>query len=209
DSAAGHPGRGLGQRAFARCLGFGAGPAVRRGREDRDPGAQTDDFLRAAAAQDRLQPGGAPARSHGECRHRRPAAGQWLARSAGTAATGELSLLMRTCLKAAFPAAALYALTVSAATDASSLLDRYLSGLETLRISFTQTLADSRGREVDRATGTLIVVRPGKFRWELKPEGAEENAGQVMVADGRNVWFYDRDLEQVTVKPVDAALSAT
>jgi outer membrane lipoprotein carrier protein len=30
-----------------------------------------------------------------------------------------------------------------------------------------------------------------------------------MVADGRNLWFYDRDLQQVTVKPVDAALSAT
>jgi len=30
-----------------------------------------------------------------------------------------------------------------------------------------------------------------------------------MVSDGRNLWFYDRDLEQVTVKPVDAALSAT
>jgi outer membrane lipoprotein carrier protein len=30
-----------------------------------------------------------------------------------------------------------------------------------------------------------------------------------MVADGRNLWFLDRDLQQVTVKPVDAALSAT
>jgi chaperone LolA len=30
-----------------------------------------------------------------------------------------------------------------------------------------------------------------------------------MVSDGKNLWFYDRDLEQVTVKPVDAALSAT
>jgi outer membrane lipoprotein carrier protein len=30
-----------------------------------------------------------------------------------------------------------------------------------------------------------------------------------MVADGRNVWWLDRDLDQVTVKPVDAALSAT
>ena len=30
-----------------------------------------------------------------------------------------------------------------------------------------------------------------------------------MVRDGRNLWFYDRDLQQVTVKPVDAALSAT
>jgi len=30
-----------------------------------------------------------------------------------------------------------------------------------------------------------------------------------MVCDGSNLWFYDRDLQQVTVKPVDAALSAT
>ena len=30
-----------------------------------------------------------------------------------------------------------------------------------------------------------------------------------MVADGRNLWFLDRDLQQVTVKPADAALSAT
>ena len=30
-----------------------------------------------------------------------------------------------------------------------------------------------------------------------------------MVCDGGNLWFLDRDLEQVTVKPVDAALSAT
>jgi outer membrane lipoprotein carrier protein len=30
-----------------------------------------------------------------------------------------------------------------------------------------------------------------------------------MVCDGTNLWFYDRDLQQVTVKPVDAALTAT
>jgi outer membrane lipoprotein carrier protein len=30
-----------------------------------------------------------------------------------------------------------------------------------------------------------------------------------MVSDGRNLWFLDRDLDQVTVRPVDAALSAT
>ena len=30
-----------------------------------------------------------------------------------------------------------------------------------------------------------------------------------MVADGRTLWFLDRDLQQVTVKPADAALSAT
>lgn len=87
-------------------------------------------------------------------------------------------------------------------------LDTYLADLRTLRAGFTQTLVDARGQEADRSSGTLIVVRPGKFRWEVKPQGAEGD-GQLMVADGRNVWFWDRDLDQVTVKPADAALSAT
>jgi outer membrane lipoprotein carrier protein len=30
-----------------------------------------------------------------------------------------------------------------------------------------------------------------------------------MVADGKNLWFYDRDLEQVSVKPATSALTAT
>ena len=109
-------------------------------------------------------------------------------------------------------------------------LDKYLDNLKTLRTTFLQTLADSDGREIDRATGTLIVVRPGKFSWDIHPQAlktaspggagaaadpnantgsASKGAGQLMVSDGRNLWFFDRDLEQVTVKPIDAALSAT
>jgi outer membrane lipoprotein carrier protein len=30
-----------------------------------------------------------------------------------------------------------------------------------------------------------------------------------MIADGKNLWFYDRDLEQVSVKAATAALTAT
>jgi outer membrane lipoprotein carrier protein len=100
------------------------------------------------------------------------------------------------------------ALNLAAAADRSSQLDRYLAGLSTLRMNFTQTLKDARGREVDHASGTLLVSRPGKFRWELH-SGADKDSGQLMVADGRNVWFFDRDLQQVTVKPADTALSAT
>lgn len=96
---------------------------------------------------------------------------------------------------------------VSAADKASTPLDKYLDNLKTLRASFLQTLADSQGREIDRSSGTLVVVRPGKFSWDIHP--ANKGAGQLMVSDGRNLWFFDRDLEQVTVKPVDAALSAT
>jgi len=111
-------------------------------------------------------------------------------------------------LHAAAPAA--IATAAPAATGATPL-DKYLDNLKTLRTSFLQTLADAQGHEIDRSTGTLIVARPGKFSWDIHPQtgAANKGAGQLMVSDGRNLWFYDRDLEQVTVKPVDAALSAT
>ena len=95
-----------------------------------------------------------------------------------------------------------------ATAAADTLLDRYLRDLKTLRVEFTQTLVDGRGRKVDEARGTLVVSRPGKFRWEIAPPDAPEG-GQLLVADGRNLWFFDRDLEQVTVRPMDDALTAT
>jgi outer membrane lipoprotein carrier protein len=98
---------------------------------------------------------------------------------------------------------------IPAAFAAATPLDSFLDDMKTLRASFLQTLVDSHGREIDRSTGTLIVSRPGKFSWEVHPQGSGADAGQLMVADGRNLWFLDRDLQQVTVKPVDSALSAT
>jgi outer membrane lipoprotein carrier protein len=96
-----------------------------------------------------------------------------------------------------------------AAFAGTTPLDSYLDDMKTLRATFLQTLADAHGREIDRSTGTLIVSRPGKFSWEIHPQGSGAGSGQLMVADGRNLWFLDRDLQQVTVKPADAALSAT
>jgi outer membrane lipoprotein carrier protein len=123
------------------------------------------------------------------------------------------------------PPAAAAAPTAAAQPAQSSQptqLDAYLDNLKTLRASFLQTLADGQGHEIDRATGKIIVQRPGRFSWEIHPQtaaatdtaksgGAAAGAGtgQLMVCDGRNLWFFDRDLGQVTVKPVDDALSAT
>jgi outer membrane lipoprotein carrier protein len=94
------------------------------------------------------------------------------------------------------------------AADPATPLDKYFDGLTTLRATFTQIVKDAKGKDVDRTSGSLVVSRPGKFRWEVTPrEGS--SGGQLLVADGRNVWFFDKDLEQVTVKPADAALSST
>ena len=107
----------------------------------------------------------------------------------------------------------------STASQTPTPLDRYLKNLKTLNVKFLQTVADAHGAEVGRSSGTLIVERPGKFRWDIHPQStaqgvgaAQANApadGQMMVSDGRNLWYFDRDLQQVTVRPMTAALSAT
>lgn len=135
-------------------------------------------------------------------------------------------------LKCVLGIAALLAAGAALAGGTATPLDAYLDNLKTLRAQFVQTVTDAHGRSVDRSTGTLIVVRPGKLRWEIQPETAADPkgarpagdqpsgpatdansngapGGQLLVADGRNLWFLDRDLQQVTVKPADAALSAT
>jgi outer membrane lipoprotein carrier protein len=104
------------------------------------------------------------------------------------------------------------ALTQVVMAQAQTPLDAYLDRLKTLRAEFSQTVTDSKGRQVQNASGKLVIVRPGRFRWELTPRSSSEGAGaspQLMVADGKNLWFYDRDLEQVSVKPATSALTAT
>jgi len=96
----------------------------------------------------------------------------------------------------------------AAAADASraTALDRFLDGLTTWKAEFTQVVVDGRGRKIGDGRGRLLISRPGRFRWELAPDSAPQT-GQLLVADGRNLWFFDRDLEQVTVKPMTEALS--
>ena len=101
----------------------------------------------------------------------------------------------------------LVALAGTTLAQAQTPLDSYLEHLKTLRAEFSQAVTDGRGQQVQKADGQLIIVRPGRFRWELTPSGSA--SPQVMVADGKNLWFYDRDLEQVSVKSAAAALTAT
>jgi len=95
---------------------------------------------------------------------------------------------------------------VQAASPVTAL-DTYLADVKTLRTEFRQVVTDADGRVVQQAKGLLVIKRPGRFRWELTPDGS--TSPQLMVADGRNLWFYDRDLEQVSVKSAASALTAT
>jgi outer membrane lipoprotein carrier protein len=79
-----------------------------------------------------------------------------------------------------------------------------LDDTHSLRGSFNQTVTDRNGRKLQTSTGTLSFVRPGMFRWEY-----EKPYPQTVVGDGKKVWFYDPDLEQVTVQRMSRAIGAS
>ena len=67
-----------------------------------------------------------------------------------------------------------------------------------------QVVQDKQGQVTERATGTLSISRPNRFRWDYQQPYA-----QTIVADGRKLWLYDPDLEQVTVRSLEQGLGAT
>ena len=84
------------------------------------------------------------------------------------------------------------------------LVNDFVANVITLEGRFEQSLIDAEGIVVERSSGTLEIERPGRFRWSYS-----EPYEQWLVADGLNIWSYDVDLAQVTVKPQAKALANT
>lgn len=83
-------------------------------------------------------------------------------------------------------------------------LKSFLSASKSLSADFKQVLINEAGKPVRTSYGVFYLQRPGKFRWDyLKP------FTQQIVSDSGKVWFYDTDLEQVTIKKLDASLGST
>lgn len=92
----------------------------------------------------------------------------------------------------------------AAAESTTQRVDRYLSDLQTLRGAFQQEVVDSTGAIREVAEGTLAIQKPGRFRWDYRSPSP-----QLLVSDGRTIWLYDEELEQVTVRKAGEALGAT
>ena len=56
---------------------------------------------------------------------------------------------------------------------------------------------------LERTSGTVLIDRPGRFRFEYA------DPPLLVVGDGARVWIHDVELAQVTVHDLDAALGST
>jgi outer membrane lipoprotein carrier protein len=83
-------------------------------------------------------------------------------------------------------------------------LQVFLKVSKSFSADFKQVLINEAGNPTQTSYGVFYLQRPGKFRWDyLKP------FKQEIISNSGKVWFYDTDLEQVTVKKVDDSLGST
>lgn len=83
----------------------------------------------------------------------------------------------------------------SNANKAQTILSDLRAGLTALQAEFIQYELTQDGRVVEENSGTVWMQAPDYFKWHY-----QEPFEQLIVADGQQVWVYDEDLQQVTVK---------
>ena len=98
----------------------------------------------------------------------------------------------------------LFLATTSAFADGVSSLRDFFSSTNTMRAKFSQVVTDTQGRKVQEVEGTMQLQRPNKFRWDYnKPYE------QQIISDGKDVFLYDTDLQQVTVRALSRAIGSS
>jgi len=89
------------------------------------------------------------------------------------------------------------------AQSAEKRLNDALGSLDNLTADFKQTVLDDDKNIVQQSSGKVAIQRPGKFSWIYMTPYEQQ-----IIADGKELWVYDVDLDQVTVKPMSSGLAS-
>lgn len=98
----------------------------------------------------------------------------------------------------------LFASIAYADSGANAELTQLLKNMRSMQADFIQTIQDKKGKAVQQNTGRMLLQRPSQFRWEIKTPNK-----QLIVTNGKRLWIYDPDLEQVTIRSLVKAAGET
>jgi len=88
--------------------------------------------------------------------------------------------------------------------DGVASLQEFFENTNSMRAKFHQVVNDNKGRKVQEVDGTMQLQRPNKFRWDYnKPYE------QQIISDGKQVFLYDTELQQVTIRDLSKALGSS
>ncbi|MFM9835691.1 MAG: outer membrane lipoprotein chaperone LolA [Methylophilaceae bacterium] len=92
----------------------------------------------------------------------------------------------------------------SAFADGVASLREFYKSTDAMRAKFHQVVNDNKGRKLQEVEGTMQLQRPNKFRWDYnKPYE------QQIVSDGKQVFLYDTDLQQVTMRDLSKTIGSS
>ncbi|PHS71683.1 MAG: outer membrane lipoprotein carrier protein LolA [Cycloclasticus sp.] len=99
----------------------------------------------------------------------------------------------------------LLAIAVSShANNGGETLQQHLKNYQQISGQFTQTISSEQSSLTQTSNGKFWVKKPGQFRWHYSSPYI-----QKIVSDGKKLWIYDEDLEQVTIKNSSASMDST
>ncbi|BBN59273.1 outer membrane lipoprotein chaperone LolA [Hydrogenovibrio marinus] len=81
-------------------------------------------------------------------------------------------------------------------------LHHFLENLHTFKANFIQTQPDEQLFQENKSTGYVVLSRPGKLIWVYKKPDRQE-----IISDSLNLWVFEPDIDQVTVRPLTSVQS--
>lgn len=96
------------------------------------------------------------------------------------------------------------ALPLLAQADGIASLRKFYNETHALSANFYQVVTDRQGKKIQEVYGEMQLKRPNKFRWDYnKPYE------QQIISDGKQVWLYDTELAQVSVRELSKTLGSS
>ncbi|KPD02013.1 outer membrane lipoprotein chaperone LolA [Moellerella wisconsensis] len=88
--------------------------------------------------------------------------------------------------------------------DASQDLQTRLNKVNSFHANFSQKVTSAEGDLIQEGRGELWIQRPNLFNWNMT--SPDES---VLISDGKDLWFYNPFVEQVTVTSLNDATNDT
>lgn len=79
-----------------------------------------------------------------------------------------------------------------------------LFGFSQYQANFEQHSFDANGKALQQLQGRIVLQKPDQFYWQ-----SGEPFPQQIISDGKTIWHYDEDLEQVVIQQYDEQLQHT
>ena len=93
---------------------------------------------------------------------------------------------------------------VSLAQTAAQSLGQQLGRQTNIEADFVQYMLDASGSRLQETHGHMVLSQPNQFWWQTA-----DPFSQLLVSNGKRLWIYDEDLEQVTIQTLDQRATST